>query len=48
LKNIVAFYTKGRALDTLASFYESCAQAEIDDYQDYEKVRLLGWRGWRV
>merc|ERR1712000_647960 len=38
LKNIVSFYTKGRALDTLASFYESCAQAEIDDYQDYEKA----------
>lgn len=38
MKNIVSFYTKGKALDTLASFYESCAQTEIDEYQNYEKV----------
>lgn len=26
MKNIIAFYTKGRALDALASFYDACAQ----------------------
>ncbi|KAJ8245793.1 hypothetical protein GJAV_G00260380 [Gymnothorax javanicus] len=38
MKNIIAFYTKGRALDLLAGFYEACAQVEIDDYQNYEKA----------
>ena len=26
MKNIITFYTKGRALDLLASFYDVCAQ----------------------
>lgn len=26
LKTIIGFYTKGRALDLLAGFYEACAQ----------------------
>ena len=26
MKNIIAFYTKGRALDSLATFYDACAQ----------------------
>ena len=26
MKNIIWFYTKGRALDALASFYDACAQ----------------------
>ena len=26
MKTIISFYTKGRALDLLASFYEACAQ----------------------
>ncbi|XP_062847169.1 intraflagellar transport protein 140 homolog isoform X2 [Trichomycterus rosablanca] len=38
MKTIISFYTKGRALDLLAGFYEACAQVEIDDYQDYEKA----------
>ncbi|XP_030625080.1 intraflagellar transport protein 140 homolog [Chanos chanos] len=38
MKNIIAFYTRGRAVDLLAGFYEACAQVEIDDYQDYEKA----------
>ncbi|CAG0897138.1 unnamed protein product [Darwinula stevensoni] len=37
MKNIVAFYTKGKALDLLAGFYVACAQVEIDEYQNYEK-----------
>ena len=41
MKHIISFYTKGRALDSLASFYEACAGVEIDDYQNYEKVRNL-------
>ena len=26
MKNIIAFYTKGRALESLATFYDACAQ----------------------
>lgn len=26
MKNIISFYTKGRALDLLAGFYDACAQ----------------------
>ena len=29
MKNIIGFYTKGRALDSLASFYEACSQVSI-------------------
>ncbi|XP_076446737.1 intraflagellar transport protein 140 homolog [Babylonia areolata] len=38
MKNIIGFYTKGRALDSLASFYEACSQVEIDEYQNYDKA----------
>ncbi|XP_042254080.1 intraflagellar transport protein 140 homolog [Thunnus maccoyii] len=38
LKTIIGFYTKGRAPNLLAGFYEACAQVEIDDYQNYEKA----------
>lgn len=38
MKTIISFYTKGRALDLLASFYEACAQVEIDEYQNYDKA----------
>nr|XP_006204453.1 intraflagellar transport protein 140 homolog isoform X1 [Vicugna pacos]XP_031542965.1 intraflagellar transport protein 140 homolog isoform X1 [Vicugna pacos]XP_031542966.1 intraflagellar transport protein 140 homolog isoform X1 [Vicugna pacos] len=38
MKNIISFYTKGRALDLLAGFYDSCAQVEIDEYQNYDKA----------
>jgi intraflagellar transport protein 140 len=38
MKNIVNFYTKGKALESLANFYDSCAQVEIDDYQEYDKA----------
>lgn len=30
-------YSKAGDVDALASFYESCAQIEIDEYRDYEK-----------
>lgn len=29
MKNIIGFYNKGRALDSLASFYDACAQVGI-------------------
>ncbi|XP_040032624.2 intraflagellar transport protein 140 homolog [Gasterosteus aculeatus] len=38
LKTIIGFYTKGKAPDLLAGFYEACAQVEIDEYQNYEKA----------
>lgn len=38
MKNIIAFYTKGRAMESLASFYDACAQVEIDEYQNYDKA----------
>ncbi|NXK97193.1 IF140 protein, partial [Formicarius rufipectus] len=38
IANIISFYTKGRALDLLAGFYDACAQVEIDEYQNYEKA----------
>lgn len=38
LKHIVAFYTKARAVEQLATFYSSCAQYEIEEFRDYEKA----------
>ena len=29
MKNIISFYTKGRALDSLAGFYAACAQVVL-------------------
>lgn len=43
MKSVVQFYTKARALESLCSFYESCAQFEVDEFRDYEKaVAALG------
>lgn len=30
MKNIIGFYTKGRALDSLAGFYDACAQVNAN------------------
>jgi intraflagellar transport protein 140 len=38
MKNIIAFYTRAKSMESLASFYEACAQVEIDEYQDYDKA----------
>ena len=38
LKNIVSFYTKAKAPDSLSMFYESCAGVEIDEYRDYKRA----------
>ena len=29
MKNIISFYTKGKALDSLAGFYDACAQVRV-------------------
>ncbi|CAE7303974.1 Ift140 [Symbiodinium natans] len=38
MKNIIQFYSKAKAYDKLASFYDACAQVEVDEYRDYEKA----------
>lgn len=38
MKSIVTFYTKAKAFEQLAGFYDSCAQVEIDEYRDYDKA----------
>uniref|UniRef100_A0A1X7VEQ4 Uncharacterized protein n=1 Tax=Amphimedon queenslandica TaxID=400682 RepID=A0A1X7VEQ4_AMPQE len=38
MKNIISFYTKGRALEMLSNFYDTCAKVEIEEYQNYEKA----------
>ncbi|XP_037074398.1 intraflagellar transport protein 140 homolog isoform X2 [Pollicipes pollicipes] len=38
MKSITTFYTKGKAYDLLAGFYDACAQAEIDEFHDYDKA----------
>eukprot|EP00762_Andalucia_godoyi_P000596 ANDGO_05238.mRNA.1 hypothetical protein AURANDRAFT_71429 len=38
MKHIVALYSKAKAPEALAAFYEACAQVEIDDYRDYDRA----------
>lgn len=38
VKNIIQFYSKARAYDQLANFFDACASVEIDEYQNYEKA----------
>ncbi|KAH9568136.1 hypothetical protein CY35_03G061800 [Sphagnum magellanicum] len=38
MKIIVQMYTKAAEMESLASFYEACAQIEIDEFRDYEKA----------
>ena len=38
MKSIIAFYSKAKAYEQLAGFYDACAQVEIDEYRDYEKA----------
>lgn len=37
-KNIITFYTKAKAFEQLAGFYDSCAQLQVDEYRDYDKA----------
>ena len=47
LKNIISFYTKGRALESLASFYDTCAQVHTYIYS-FKAVRLKNTFRWRL
>jgi intraflagellar transport protein 140 len=38
MKAIITFYTKAKSFIQLAGFYDSCAQAEIDEYGAYDKA----------
>jgi intraflagellar transport protein 140 len=38
MKNIIQFYSKAKAHEKLAAFYDACAQVEIDEFRDYEKA----------
>lgn len=38
MKTIISFYSKAKSFESLASFYDACAQVEIDEYRDYEKA----------
>lgn len=38
MKTIIEFYTKANAFESLASFYDACAQVEIDEYREYGKA----------
>ena len=38
ISSIVGFYTKAKAYEQLAGFYDACAQVEIDNYKDYDKA----------
>ena len=38
MKTIISFYQKAKAFESLANFYDACAQVEIDEYRDYEKA----------
>ena len=39
MKNIITFYTKGRAMESLAGFYDACAQV-------IPILALFSERGW--
>ena len=41
MKNIIGFYTKGRALDSLSSFYDACAQVRVRKVRPY--LHGSGW-----
>lgn len=38
MKKIIEFYTKAKAYQQLAHFYDACSQVEIDEYRDYDKA----------
>ena len=43
MKNIIGFYTKGRAPDALAGFYDACAQVTGDSATNLE-IQAIAWR----
>ena len=45
MKNIISFYTKGRAMESLAGFYDACAQVIMfTDCYCYSKLPLIQTR----
>ncbi|XP_050709384.1 intraflagellar transport protein 140 homolog [Eriocheir sinensis] len=38
MRNIIQFYSRAKASGLLAGFYDSCAQVEIDEFQNYDKA----------
>ncbi|CAK55887.1 unnamed protein product (macronuclear) [Paramecium tetraurelia] len=38
MKHIIQFYSKAKAFDHLANFFEACSSVEIDEYRDYDKA----------
>lgn len=46
MKNIIGFYTKGRALDSLAGFYDACAQVYITCIFIVLKHLYMTWFFW--
>src|SRR5690606_31175846 len=38
MNNIIQFYQKGRAYESLSGFYVACSQLEINEFRDYEKA----------
>jgi len=38
MKTIISFFQKAKSYESLANFYDACAQVEIDEYRDYEKA----------
>ncbi|KAG0719814.1 Intraflagellar transport protein 140 [Chionoecetes opilio] len=38
MRNIIQFYSRAKAAALLGGFYDSCAQVEIDEFQNYEKA----------
>ena len=38
MKSIILFYQKAKAHELLGWFYHACADVEVDEYQNYEKV----------
>jgi intraflagellar transport protein 140 len=40
MKNIINFYSRAKAFDSLANFFDACASVEIDEYRDYEKAMV--------
>ncbi|KAI5067086.1 hypothetical protein GOP47_0017614 [Adiantum capillus-veneris] len=47
MKRIVQMYTKAGEMELLGSFYEACAQVEIDGFRDYEKALSAMKEAWK-
>ena len=41
MKNIISFYTKGRAMESLAGFYDACAQVGWEGGDKWSHIKAL-------